>query len=102
MPGEEVVLVVEDPDVELEEVVSVPETALAVAADMLTVAADTLELLVVPLATVSPPAEAELAAAVAPAEAGQDAADGNFTLTLCTIVVSKLNGLHLLRAATSL
>ena len=61
-----------------------------------------LEPVLVPLATVFPPAEAELAAAVALAEAGQDAADGNFTLTLCTVVVSKMKVLHLLRVATSL
>ena len=44
------------------------------------------------------PAGAELAAAVAPAEAGQLAADGNFTLTLYKGVVSKLRVLHFLEA----
>ena len=56
----------------------VPETALAVAA-------------VVPpaLAATLLPAIAELAATVALADAGQEAADGNFTLTLCRVVVSE-------------
>ena len=45
-----------------------------------------------------PPATAELAAAVAPAEAGQLAADGNFTLTLYKGIVSKLRVLHFLEA----
>ena len=63
----------EDPELELGDVV---EPALVIAADRLEVA-------VVWPATVLPPAMAELAAPVAPAEAGQLAADGNFTLTLC-------------------
>ena len=46
------------------------------------VAADTLEAAVESPATVSPPAVAELAVAVAPAEAGQLAAEGSLTLTL--------------------
>ena len=75
LPGEGVVLVVEAPGVEVEEVVPARETAPVDTAE-------TLELVVVPLAAVFPPAEAELDAAVALAEAGQDAADGNFTLTL--------------------
>ena len=66
---------VEAPEAELE---VVPETALAVEA-------------VVPpaLAATVLPAVAELAATVALAEAGQEAADGNFTLTLCKFVVSE-------------
>lgn len=41
------------------------------------------------LATLFPPATAELAATVATAEAGQDATDGNFTLTLYRAVISE-------------
>ena len=74
LPVAKVVPVVETPIVELEDVPSAPETALAVV--------DTLEVAVVSPATVCPPAMAELAAPVALAEAGQDAADGNFTLTV--------------------
>lgn len=68
---------------ELEDVISAPETSLVVAAD-------TLEVAAVPPEAVFAPAIGELAAAVAPAEAGQLAADGNFMLTLCRLVVSNL------------
>lgn len=75
-PVAEIVVAVETPEAQIE---VVPETALAVAA-------------VVPpaLATTLPPAMAELAATVALAEAGQEAADGNFTLTLGGVLVSEL------------
>ena len=55
---------------------------------MLDVAEDALEAAVVPpvLATVFPSATAELAAAVALAEAGQLAAEGSSTWTLCVVV----------------
>lgn len=67
-----------------EDVDSAPETALIIAADA-------PEAVVVPLAlaTVPPPAMAELAAAVTLAEAEQLAADGNITLTLCRVAVSR-------------
>ena len=73
-PVAEVAVAVEAPEAEIE---VVPKTALAVAA-------------VVPpaLAATLPPAMAELAATVALAEAGHEAADGNFTLTLGGVFVS--------------
>lgn len=79
------VAVFEVPEVNPEDVDSVPETALAVAADA-------PEAAVAPpaLATVPAPAMAELAAAVTLADTGQLAADGNFTLTLCRVTVNNL------------
>ena len=68
-------MVVETPEVVLDEVAPAAEAALVIAAD-------TLEVAAVPPATEFPSAVAELVAPVAIAEAGQDAADGSFTLTV--------------------
>ena len=84
-------MVVESPELELEDVASAPDTAPFAASD-------TLEIALVSPATVFVPAIAELGAAVALAEAGQLAADGNFTLTLCRIVVSDSIPLHFIGA----
>ena len=81
-------MVAGSPELELEDVAWAPETAPFVVPD-------TLETALVSPATVLAPAVAELdGAAVALAEAGQLAADGNFTLTLCRIVVSNSIPLH--------
>lgn len=82
VPVADVGVLADAPEIEPEDVASAPETVPVVAADTLEVAVDSP-------ATELPPAVAELAVAVAPAEAGQLAADGNFTLTLCRILVSK-------------
>ena len=74
-------VVAESPELGLEGVASAPDTVPFVGPD-------TLEIALVWPATVLAPATAELGAAVALAEAGQLAADGNFTLTLCRIVVN--------------
>lgn len=74
---------VEAPAAEIEDIDSAPEAALFAGADALEAAVASPA-----LAAVFPPATTELAAAVAPVEAGQDAADGNATLTLCRIIVN--------------
>ena len=84
-------MVVESPELELEDVAWAPDTAPFEEPD-------TLEIALVSPATVFAPAMAELDAAVALAEAGQLAADGNFTLTLCRIVVSDSISLHFIGA----
>ena len=81
LPVAEIEVVVEAPGVEIGDVASALPAVPAVAADI-------LELAVVPPATVLPPAMVELADAVA--LAGQLAADGKFTFTLCRVVVSTL------------
>ena len=91
LPVAEVVVVVRSPELELEDVAWSPDTATFVAAD-------TLEIALVSPARVFAPAMAELGAAVALAEAGQLAADGNFTLTLCRTVISNLISLHFIDA----
>lgn len=75
-------MITDAPEIEPEVVATAPETVSVVAADTLEVAVDSP-------ATELPPAMVGLAVAVAPAEAGQLAADGSFTLTLCRILVSK-------------
>lgn len=82
LPVAEVGVVVDTPEREPEVVATAPETVPVVAPDTLEVAVDSP-------ATELPPAMAGLAVAVAPVEAGQLAADGSFTLTLCRILVSK-------------
>ena len=89
------VVVVESPELELEDVASAADTAPSVALD-------TLEIALVSPATVFVPAMAELGATVALAEVGQLAADGNFTLTLCRIVVSDSVSLHFIGAVKHL
>ena len=90
-PVAEAVVVVESFELELGDVAAAPDTAAFVALD-------TLEIALVSPATVFAPAIAELGAVVALAEAGQLAADGNFTLTLCRIVVSDSISLHFIGA----
>lgn len=84
-------MVVGYPELELEGVAWAPDTAPFVAPD-------TLEIALVSPATLFAPTMAELGAAVALAEAGQLAADGNFTLTLCRTVVSNWISLHFIDA----
>ena len=91
LPVAEVVVVVGSPELELEDVAWSPDTATFVAPD-------TLEIALVSPATVFTPTMVELGAAVALAEAGQLAADGNFTLTLCRTVVSNSISLHFIDA----
>lgn len=76
-PVAEVVILLEVPEAGPEDVVWAPETAPVVAADALEAA------------PVPPALAAELTGAVAPAEAGHEAAEGNTTLTLCQVAVSE-------------
>ena len=84
-------MVAGSPELELEDVAWALDTASFVVPD-------TLETALVSPATVLAPAMAELGAAVALAEAGQLAADGNVTLTLCRIVVNDSISLHFIGA----
>lgn len=81
LPVADVGVLADAPEAEPEDIATALETLPVVAADTLDVAVDSP-------ATELSPAMAELAVAVAPAEAGQLAADGNFTLTLCRVLIS--------------